>query len=125
MIKKAVRINGTTKTIVSDADVSLADVLREQFGLTGTKVGCGKGQCGACSVILNGKLVKSCLTKMKNVPDAAEITTVEGVGTPGNLHPIQLAFTVHGVANAAFALRVSSFPQKPFWIQIPVPPGKA
>ncbi len=102
MIKKAVRINGTTKTIVSDADVSLADVLREQFGLTGTKVGCGKGQCGACSVILNGKLVKSCLTKMKNVPDAADITTVEGIGTPDNLHPIQLAFTVHGVAQCGF-----------------------
>ena len=102
MIKKTVWINGTMKTLVSDADVALAAVLREQFGLTGTKVGCGKGQCGACSVIMNGKLIKSCITKMKNVPDSAAITTVEGIGTPDNLHPIQLAFTVHGVAQCGF-----------------------
>jgi aldehyde oxidoreductase len=102
MIKKTVRINGTPKTLVSDGDVSLADVLREQFGPTGTKVGCGKGQCGACSVILNGKPVKSCLTKLKNVPESAEVITVEGIGTPDNLHPIQLAFTVHGAAQCGF-----------------------
>ena len=102
MIKKTVTINGSMKTIVAEADVSLADVIREQFGLTGTKVGCGKGQCGSCSVIMNGKLVKSCITKMKSVPDAAEILTIEGVGTPGNLHPIQLAWTVHGAAQCGF-----------------------
>ena len=67
MIKKTFHINGTLKTIVSDAEVPLADVLREQMGLTGTKVGCGKGQCGSCSVILNGKLIKSCITKLKSV----------------------------------------------------------
>jgi aldehyde oxidoreductase len=102
MIKRTVRINGTPKTIVSDPDTSLADALREQLGLTGTKVGCGKGQCGACTVIMNGKLVKSCLTKVNKVPDDAEIMTIEGIGTPGNLHPIQLAFTVHGAAQCGF-----------------------
>lgn len=102
MIKKTVQINGAMKTLVSEADVSLADALREQFGLTGTKVGCGKGQCGSCSVIMNGKLVKSCITKMKSVPDAAEIVTIEGVGTPDNLHPIQLSWTVHGAAQCGF-----------------------
>ena len=90
MVKKVINLNGSSKTLVCEADVSLADVLREQLGLTGTKVGCGEGQCGSCSVIMNGKLIKSCITKMKSVPDAAEIVTIEGVGTPDNLHPIQL-----------------------------------
>ena len=102
MIKKVINLNGGSKTLVCEADVSLADVLREQFGLTGTKVGCGKGQCGSCSVIMNGKLIKSCITKMKSVPDSAEIMTIEGIGTPSNLHPIQLAWTVHGAAQCGF-----------------------
>jgi aldehyde oxidoreductase len=102
MIKRVIKLNGANKTLVCEADVSLADVLREQFGLTGTKVGCGSGQCGSCSVIVNGKLVKSCITKMKSIPDAAEIMTIEGIGTPDNLHPIQLAWTVHGGAQCGF-----------------------
>ena len=102
MIKKVLNLNGTNRTFVCSGDMSLADSLREQFGLTGTKVGCGKGQCGSCSVILNGKLVKSCITKMKNVPDGAEVVTIEGIGTPDNLHPIQLAWTVHGAAQCGF-----------------------
>ncbi len=102
MIKKTILINGTPKTVVSESDTSLADVLREQFGLTGTKVGCGKGQCGSCSVIMNGKLVKSCITKLKSVPDGAEVVTIEGVGTPDNLHPVQLSWTVHGAAQCGF-----------------------
>ncbi len=102
MIKKTFNINGTMKTVISEADSSLADVLREQLGLTGTKVGCGKGQCGSCSVIMNGKLIKSCLTKMKSLPDMACVTTIEGMGTPNNLHPLQLAWTVHGGAQCGF-----------------------
>lgn len=102
MIKKIAQINGTTKTIICEPEVTLADLLREQFGLTGTKVGCGKGQCGSCSVIMNGKLTKSCITKIKSVPDLAQITTIEGIGTPGNLHPLQLAWTVHGAAQCGF-----------------------
>ena len=72
------------------------------LALTGTKVGCGQGQCGCCNVILDDKLVRSCVTKMAKVPDGAVITTIEGVGTPDNLHPLQLAWIVHGGAQCGF-----------------------
>ncbi len=102
MLKKTLKINGINRIVVAASDESLANVLREQLGLTGTKVGCGEGQCGACNVILDGKLVRSCVTKMVKVADGASITTVEGIGTPENLHPIQLAWTVHGGAQCGF-----------------------
>jgi aldehyde oxidoreductase len=102
MQKKVIEINGVKKTLIIDPEATLADVLREQLGLTGTKVGCGTGQCGACNVIMDGKLVKSCLTKMKRVADEAQIITIEGMGSPDNLHPIQLAWTVHGAAQCGF-----------------------
>jgi len=102
MLKKTLKINGVTKTVIAASDASLASVLREQVGLTGTKIGCGEGQCGACSVILDGKLIRSCVTKMGKVQDGAVITTVEGIGTPDNLHPVQLAWVVHGGAQCGF-----------------------
>ena len=102
MQKKIVSVNGVTRTLVVDPEASLADVLREQLGLTGTKVGCDTGQCGACSVIMDGKVVRSCVTKMKRVPGDARITTIEGIGTPDNLHPLQLAWIVHGAAQCGF-----------------------
>jgi len=102
MIKKAISINGVPKTVIAPADATLATVLREQFGLTGTKVGCGQGQCGCCNVILDDKLVRSCVTKMGKVADGASVITVEGVGTPENLHPVQLAWIVHGGAQCGF-----------------------
>jgi aldehyde oxidoreductase len=88
--------------VIVDQEETLANVLRNQLKLTGTKVGCGEGQCGACNVIMNGKLVRSCVTKMKRVPDGAEIHTIEGLGQPGNLHPLQLAWMVHGAAQCGF-----------------------
>ncbi len=69
MLKKVLKINGVNRTIIVNPEISLADVLRKQLSLTGTKVGCGKGECGACNVIMNGKVVKSCITKMKRVPN--------------------------------------------------------
>ncbi|MGO8877964.1 MAG: molybdopterin-dependent aldehyde oxidoreductase [Desulfomonilaceae bacterium] len=102
MIKKTINLNGVRKMLLADPESSLAEVIREQFGLTGTKVGCGKGQCGACSVIMNGKLVKSCMTKIKRVQDGAYVTTIEGFGTPNDLHPLQLAWVVHGGAQCGF-----------------------
>jgi aldehyde oxidoreductase len=102
MIKRLVNLNGVKKTLIADPEATLADVLREQLGLTGTKIGCGKGQCGSCSVILDNKLVKSCMTKMSRVMDGASVVTIEGVGTPDNLHPLQLAWTVHGGAQCGF-----------------------
>jgi aldehyde oxidoreductase len=102
MIKRNITLNGMNKTLVADPEASLADVVRAQLGLTGTKVGCGKGQCGCCSVILDGKLIKSCLTKMKRVKEGSSIVTIEGLGTPDKLHPLQLAWTVHGGAQCGF-----------------------
>ena len=102
MQKKTVEINGAKTTLIVDPEASLADVLRAQLGLTGTKVGCGAGQCGSCSVIMDGKLVKSCLTKMKRVQEGATILTIEGMGAIGNLHPLQLAWMVHGGAQCGF-----------------------
>ena len=102
LVKKALNVNGIQKNLVVSPESSLAEVIREQLGMTGTKVGCGQGQCGCCSVILNGKVVRSCVTKMGKVPDGAAVTTIEGVGTPENLHAVQVAWMVHGGAQCGF-----------------------
>jgi len=104
MEKKTLKVNGVNKMVIADPEASLAGVLREQLGMTGTKVGCGTAHCGACSVILDGKLVRSCVTKMKKVDDGAAITTVEGIGTPDNLHPVQAALVAHGAPQCGFCM---------------------
>ena len=93
--KMLLNINGVDKLVVTDPDESLANALRA-LGLTGTKVGCAIGQCGICSVLLDGKVVRSCTRKMKNVPEFSRIVTIEGIGTPEHLHPLQLSWMVHG-----------------------------
>ncbi len=102
MIKRMLNINGVPRMVITAAEETLANVLREQLGLTGTKIGCGQAQCGCCNVILDDKLVRSCVTKMAKVPDGATVVTVEGIGDPNNLHPIQLAWIVHGGAQCGF-----------------------
>lgn len=102
MIKKTLTVNGLETVLVVSSEALLSDVLRNQLKLTGTKVGCGQGQCGSCNVILDGKLVRSCITKMKRVADGATITTIEGIGSPQNLHPLQQAWVVHGGAQCGF-----------------------
>ena len=92
MVKRVLNINGLPRTLIVNEEDSLAKVLREQMLLTGCKVGCGQGQCGTCTVILNGKAVRSCIVKMKKAEENAEITTIEGLGTPDNLHPLQVAW---------------------------------
>jgi aldehyde oxidoreductase len=104
MQKKAISVNGISKTLIVDPEASLADVLREQLGLTGVKVGCGMAHCGACSVIMNGKLVRACVTKMKRVEEEAVILTVEGIGAPDDLHPIQAALVAHGAPQCGFCM---------------------
>ncbi|MEJ8553025.1 molybdopterin-dependent aldehyde oxidoreductase [Tepidibacter sp. Z1-5] len=102
MLKKKLKINGVLKTIIVSPDATLADVLRKQLLLTGTKVGCGKGECGACNVILNGKVSKACIVRMKRVENESEIITIEGIGSSDNLHPVQLAWMIHGAAQCGF-----------------------
>jgi aldehyde oxidoreductase len=102
MLKKLLSINGVDKTIVVDPQARLADVLRKQLLLTGTKISCREGHCGACSVILNGKLTRACLVKMEKVPDGSAILTVEGIGTPEKMHPIQVAYAVYGAAQCGY-----------------------
>jgi len=100
--KKTLTVNGQDVMVIADEEAILSDVIRKQLGLTGIKVGCRAGQCGVCSVILNGKLVRSCVMKMKRVDNFSTITTIEGIGTPGHLHPLQQAFIKHGTVQCGF-----------------------
>ena len=84
-------VNGARKTVDADPATSLLEVLRDVLDLTGTKYGCGEGQCGACTVLLEGKPARSCLTKLAAAAGQA-ITTIEGIARDGRLHPLQEAF---------------------------------
>lgn len=98
----SLNINGVDRYIEFDLEKdSLAAVLR-RFGLTSVKVGCGKGVCGSCSVILNDKVIRSCSKKMKDVPEFSKIITLEGIGTPTHLHPLQEAWMQYGAAQCGF-----------------------
>ena len=88
------RLNGSSHTLALAPWTSLLDALREYAGLTGTKKGCDHGQCGACTVLVNGKRINSCLT-LAVMHDDDDITTIEGLGTPEALHPLQQAFIDH------------------------------
>lgn len=87
----ALRINGKDENVDVDVRTSLLDMLRERVGLTGTKKGCDQGACGACTVLLDGKRVNSCLT-LAVMHDGADVQTIEGVADNGRLHPLQQAF---------------------------------
>ena len=84
------RVNGTTRTLAVDADTPLLYVLRNDLELNGPKFGCGLAQCGACTVLIDGKPVRSCVTPVSAVK--GPVTTIEGLGTPERLHPLQRAF---------------------------------
>jgi xanthine dehydrogenase YagT iron-sulfur-binding subunit len=85
------RINGADHELTLDPRVTLLDALREHLHLTGTKKGCDQGQCGACTVVVDGRRINACLT-LAVMHEGDEITTIEGLGTPDNLHPMQQAF---------------------------------
>jgi xanthine dehydrogenase YagT iron-sulfur-binding subunit len=87
-------INGRTHRLQLDPRTTLLDALREHVQLTGTKKGCDHGQCGACTVMVNDRRINSCLT-LAVMHDGDQITTIEGLGRPGNLHPMQAAFVKH------------------------------
>ncbi len=90
----AFEVNGRPHTLRLDTRTTLLDALREHLHLTGTKKGCDHGQCGACTVILDGRRINSCLTLAVMHP-GARVTTIEGLGTPEHLHPMQAAFVKH------------------------------
>lgn len=100
-IAVALAINGETHRLTLDPRQSLLDVLRERLGLTGTKKGCSQGACGACTVLLDGKRVLSCLT-FAAMHDGAEITTIEGLAGDDALHMLQAAFIEHDAFQCGF-----------------------
>ena len=89
---KSIRLNGIPRKVVADPEERLIRVIRDQLGFTGTKLGCGVGQCGVCNVLLDGKVTRSCITPWSKVPAGADIVTIEGIGTPDHLHALQYAF---------------------------------
>ena len=95
------QVNGTTYPIDADADVSLLSALRNQLDLTGSKYGCGEGQCGACTVLINGNPRRACITPV-GAAAQKQITTIEGLETQGRLHPLQEAFLAEGAMQCAF-----------------------
>jgi len=90
----ALDVNGTPQNVTLDTRTTLLDALREHMHLTGTKKGCDHGQCGACTVIVDGRRINSCLT-LAVMHQGAKVTTIEGLGTPSNLHPMQASFVKH------------------------------
>jgi len=94
MISVSFIVNSQRQSLAIDPRTTLLDALREQLHLTGTKKGCDRGQCGACTVLVNGRRVNACLTLAATCRQA-RITTVEGLATNGRLHPVQAAFIKH------------------------------
>ncbi|MDR1028048.1 MAG: 2Fe-2S iron-sulfur cluster binding domain-containing protein, partial [Clostridiales Family XIII bacterium] len=100
--KVMLKVNGVERMFIFDPEKdTLAETLR-RYGLTGIKVGCNAGQCGACSIIVDGKVVRSCMKKMSAVKENSEIETIEGLGTAASLHPLQQAWITYGGVQCGF-----------------------
>lgn len=96
-------LNGKPQRVTSDSRRSLLEVLREDLGLTGTKYGCGEGQCRACTVLLDGKAVPSCLTAVDEVK-GGKVETIEGLAVDGHLHFVQTAFVQEGAMQCGYCV---------------------
>jgi nicotinate dehydrogenase subunit A len=94
-------VNGTSRSVSVDSQESLLSVLRDQLHLTGSKYGCGEGQCGACTVLIDGTARRSCITRVGTVGDK-KITTIEGLATGDRLHPLQQAFLDEAAMQCAY-----------------------
>jgi aerobic-type carbon monoxide dehydrogenase small subunit (CoxS/CutS family) len=94
-------VNGAAHDVIAPAHETLLVTLRERLGLTGTKLVCGRGECGACTVLLDGRAVYSCLTLTAGCAET-QVTTIEGVGNPDALHPLQRAFIEHDALQCGF-----------------------
>src|SRR3989338_7986059 len=95
------KVNGDLYEVAVEPSKRLVSVIRDDIGLTGTKEGCGRGDCGACTVLVDGKAVNSCLT-LAIESQGKEITTIEGVAKNGELHPVQKALIEHGAVQCGF-----------------------
>lgn len=95
------KLNGEDMELLVTPDETLLDVLRDKLNLTGTKKGCGKGECGACTVIINGNAMNSCIIPAMKAMNK-EVQTIEGIGTAGKLHPIQETFIEEGAIQCGF-----------------------
>ena len=104
MPKLKLNVNGETRTVdVRDSGEPLLYVLRNALGLTGAKYGCGLGQCGSCTVIVDGEAVRSCLITVASLA-GKKVTTIEGLGTPGKPHPLQAAFVAEQAAQCGYCV---------------------
>lgn len=95
------QVNGARRSVTAEPDAMLLSVLRDQLDLTGTKYGCGEGQCGACTVLLDGRPVRSCITRVEAAAGKS-ITTIEGLERDGRLHPLQEAFLGAGAMQCGY-----------------------
>lgn len=102
-MKISLTVNGEKRELDVKPETRLLDLIRDDLGLTGTKEGCGKGECGACTVIMNNKVVASCLVLAPQV-DGAEIKTIEGLGGKDKLHPLQQSFIEKGAVQCGFCI---------------------
>ena len=101
-VRVTLRVNGDDKQLAIDARTTVLDALREHLALTGSKKGCDHGQCGACTVLIDGRRVNSCLT-LAVMKDGAQITTIEGLADGDRLHPVQQAFIDHDAFQCGYS----------------------
>jgi nicotinate dehydrogenase subunit A len=116
----SLRVNGRTHALTVDPDTPLIYVLRNDLKLNGPKFGCGRGQCGACTVIVDGRAVRSCVTSVNDVREA-EIVTLEGLGSRDNLHPVQRAFIEEQAAQCGYCMNGMIMQAKAFLDQTAKP----
>ena len=99
----SLKVNGSTRSVPAEADTPLLYVLRNDLGLNGAKFGCGLAQCAACTVLLDGRAVRSCITEIGTI-GGAEVTTIEGLGTIDKAHPLQQAFIDEQAAQCGYCI---------------------
>jgi nicotinate dehydrogenase subunit A len=113
-------VNGQAREVSADPDTPLLYVLRNDLGLTGTKFGCGLGQCGSCTVLLGGQAVRSCVLPVKEAA-GQQVTTIEGLGSPGKPHPLETAFVEEQAAQCGYCTPGIVMAAKAFLDQTPRP----
>jgi nicotinate dehydrogenase subunit A len=120
----SLRVNGRTHALTVEPDTALLFVLRNDLKLNGPKFGCGRGQCGACMVILDGRAVRSCVTSVNDARDG-EIVTLEGLGSRENPHPLQRAFIEEQAAQCGYCMNGMIMQAKAFLDQTTAKPSAA